>query len=251
MQHATSRGTDVGAISESIDRDGFAVVPSAFSADEMRSLGQALVDVVGPSSVRRKGTVYGIRNLFDVCPEVARLATAPPIRRVIEPILGPDCFAVRATFFDKAPGANWSLAWHQDSVIAVQEKLHAPGFVAWSPKAGVWQVQPPADVLSGMLAVRVHLDDSENDNGPLRVIPSSHKHGWLDEESKPSEIDEWKRRVPETVLTVGAGGLILMRPLLLHASAAATQPRHRRVVHIEFANQPLPGCLRWRWTIRA
>jgi hypothetical protein len=32
-----------------------------------------------------------------------------------------------------------------------------------------------------------------------------------------------------------------MRPLLLHSSARASTPRHRRVVHLEFAPRELPG----------
>jgi hypothetical protein len=36
-----------------------------------------------------------------------------------------------------------------------------------------------------------------------------------------------------------------MRPLLLHASSPAADPRHRRVIHLEFAAEPLPGGLEW------
>ena len=40
-------------------------------------------------------------------------------------------------------------------------------------------MQPPVHVLEDMLALRFHLDDSHEDNGPLRVIPGSHRMGRL------------------------------------------------------------------------
>ncbi len=136
------------------------------------------------------------------------------------------------------------LGWHQDSVISVAEKKETPGFLAWGQKAGVWQVQPPADILARMVAVRVHLDDCGEGNGPLRVLPGSHRHGWLDE-----DIGEWKRRVPEVSCTVEQGGLVLMCPLILHASSKAISPSHRRVIHMEFAAEDLPNGLRWNTRI--
>jgi hypothetical protein len=35
---------------------------------------------------------------------------------------------------------------------------------------------------------------------------------------------------------VGAGGVVAMRPLLLHASSKAESDRPRRVIHIEYAD---------------
>lgn len=36
-----------------------------------------------------------------------------------------------------------------------------------------------------------------------------------------------------------------MRGLTLHASKAAATPRHRRVVHVDFADRDLPDGLAW------
>jgi ectoine hydroxylase-related dioxygenase (phytanoyl-CoA dioxygenase family) len=150
-------------------------------------------------------------------------------------------FAVRAICFDKVPGSNWSLFWHQDNVISVAARIEAAGYVGWSIKAGVWQVQPPAHVLANMLAVRIHLDDCGHDNGPLRVLPCSHRSGWIDE-----QLDDWKQRVPEVVCTVRLGGVVTMCPLLLHASAKSAAVGHRRVIHIEYACDGLPEGLEWK-----
>jgi ectoine hydroxylase-related dioxygenase (phytanoyl-CoA dioxygenase family) len=185
--------------------------------------------------------VYGVRNLLEICPGVVALARQPSIRQFVTPVLGAGAFAVRAIFFDKVPGSNWSLFWHQDNVISVAARAEVPGYTGWSNKAGVWQVQPPAPVLANMLAVRIHLDDCGPENGPLRVLPGSHRFGWLD-----AQLDDWKRRVPEVICTVGLGGVVTMCPLLLHGSARSAAVDHRRVIHIEFACDELPGGLEWR-----
>jgi ectoine hydroxylase-related dioxygenase (phytanoyl-CoA dioxygenase family) len=219
---------------------GYAIVKNVISAAEVDCLREAVARIPLGEEVRRKRSVYGVRNLLEICPEVRSLATWPSIRRLVEPLLGPDCFAVRAIFFDKAPGANWSLFWHQDNVISVRERHEAPGFVGWSCKAGVWQVQPPAEVLAAMVAVRIHLDDSRPDNGPLRVLPGSHRVGWIDD-----DLDAWKLRVQEVVCTVNCGGAVVMCPMTLHASAPSESTGQRRVIHIEYACAKLPSGLEW------
>ncbi len=155
-------------------------------------------------------------------------------------VLGSGCFAVRGMLFNKTPASNWKIVWHQDKTIAVKVRKDVADFGPWSMKAGVQHVQPGASVMAGMLAIRLHLDESNENNGPMRVIPGSHKAGNLSAEA----IDTWRMQ-PSVVCTVPKGGAILMRPLLLHASSSSIAPGTRRVVHFEFAAGELPGGLEW------
>jgi ectoine hydroxylase-related dioxygenase (phytanoyl-CoA dioxygenase family) len=222
-------------------RDGYSLHGNVISGCEAEALRRAIASIPNGEEVRRKRNVYGMRNLLQICPAVRTLAADRRVRQFVTPVLGDDAFAVRAIFFDKAAGANWSLFWHQDNVIAVAERVDLPGYVGWSQKAGVWQVQPPAEVLANMLAIRVHLDNCGINNGPLRVLPGSHRFGWLDDQ----QVDDWKSRVAEVVCTVGCGGVVTMCPLTLHASARSESAGHRRVIHIEYAAAELPGGLDW------
>ena len=234
------RESDASQYAADFRLEGYAIFNRVLPQGEIDQLVSAIDLIPDGPEVRRKRGVYGIRNLLEICPAVQRLAADPRIRRFVTPILGGSAFAVRAIFFDKVPGANWALGWHQDSVISVGAQHEVPGFVAWSRKAGVWQVQPPHEVLARMIAIRVHLDDCRTDNGPLRVIPGSHVHGWLDD-----ELDDWKRRVPQVLCLVNRGGVVAMCPLVLHASAASKSIEHRRVIHLEYACDELPGDLDW------
>ena len=232
--------TDPDGYAMTFHRDGFFIREGVIADAVVHHLRLAVTSIPDREEVRRKRNVYGVRNLLQICPAVRELAAESTIRQFVTPVLGDNAFAVRATFFDKVPDANWSLFWHQDNAITVKERLEVPGFTGWSQKAGIWQVQPPVGVLAEMIAVRVHLDDCGADNGPLRVLPGSHRFGWLDE-----ELDAWKSRVAEVVCTVQCGGIVAMSPLILHASAPSESVRHRRVIHIEYAAADLPAGLDW------
>ena len=177
---------------------------------------------------------------------VRELATSAALRELVEPILGVEAFAVRATLFDKTPQENWFVAWHQDLAIPVQQMREVPGFGPWSVKDGVPFVQPPAEVLRGMLAVRVDLDGSDAHNGALRVLPGTHTFGVL----TPKQRSELSWAQSPVICEVPAGGALVMRPLLLHSSGRAASPLHRGVVHLEFAAHDLPGGLEWQARVR-
>jgi ectoine hydroxylase-related dioxygenase (phytanoyl-CoA dioxygenase family) len=197
----------------------------------------ALRDAVAPLAVEGRG---GARNLLAE-PSVRALAASSVVRSLASVVLGDACFAVRALLFDKTPQANWKVVWHQDLSIATRERADVPGFGPWTEKAGVTHVQPHVTVLEHMLAVRVHLDECGPDNGPVRVIDGSHRHGRL----SATQIEMLRRSEVERDCLVGQGGVLAFRPLLLHASAPAIAPAHRRVIHIEYAAIELPSPLQW------
>ena len=227
---------------EALDRDGFAIVPGVMAENAVNRLVDALAVADGGEAIRRRNQqTYAVRNVLSLCPEVRRAAESPPIRGLAEGVLGPAARAVRGILFDKTAGANWKVAWHQDLSIAVKRPVEAAGFGPWSRKAGVPHVQPPVQLLENMLTVRLHLDDCGPDNGPLKVIPGSHRFGTL----TAKEIDEQVAQNSPRVCCLHCGGALLMRPLLLHASSSATKAGHRRVVHLEFAAWSLPPELEW------
>jgi len=193
--------------------------------------------------LERGGETYGVRDLLWRAPEIKRLAASRALVDIAHAILGPGAFAVRGLFFDKTPSTNWNLPWHQDLTVAVRARRDAPGFGPWTLKAGIPHAVAPADLLERMLTLRLHLDDCGPRNGPMRVLPGSHLDGKLD----PSSLGTWASRAQEHAVDclVGAGGVVVMRPLLVHASASGTGPGHRRVIHLEYAAEALPDGLEW------
>jgi ectoine hydroxylase-related dioxygenase (phytanoyl-CoA dioxygenase family) len=227
---------------ESVQLDGFAVVPSVVAASTIDALVRA-IDSAGPldAVLRRVEEVYGMRDLLRAIPEVRQLAASPELLDLVEPILGLNAFAVRGLLFDKTALANWSVPWHQDLTITVKSRVDAPGFGPWNMKVGIPHVRPPVEVLERMLTLRVHLDDCDAGQGPLRVLPGSHLDGRLSAEATRDRL----KRVKAVDCLVPKGGVVLLRPLLLHASSAATEPSRRRVIHLEYAVDALPGGVDW------
>lgn len=215
-------------MTSSLDQDGFQIVPSVLTVSEVETLRTAL------SSLR---VAPGHRNLMCHVPEIAALAVSVPIIT----LLGLGHLPVRSIFFDKTPDANWLVPWHQDLSIAVKQRIDVSGYGPWSIKDDVPHVQPPVEILETMVTVRLHLDDCDESNGALRVIPGSHLFGRLEAAS----IAKVRSNQKEVVCSMRAGDALLMRPLLLHASSQASAPAHRRVIHLEYAACELADGFEW------
>ena len=226
------------AFRQSFRADGYAILDEGLDSEALLALRQSVAALSGQRPLRG-----GVRGVLEKSVTIRELANNGPPTLVAQAILGPSARPVTATLFDKSPSANWKVPWHQDLTIAVAERREVEGFGPWSVKDGVPHVQPPASVLEAIVAIRVHLDATGLDNGALRVLPGSHLQGKLDEPT----LNETRSRIPEVDCPVGEGGLMVMAPLLLHASSACAQPSRRRVLHLEYAATPLPGGLEWAW----
>jgi ectoine hydroxylase-related dioxygenase (phytanoyl-CoA dioxygenase family) len=219
-------------MAHTLSEDGFEIVPSVLNTAEVAQLCDAL---------EKLERTPGHRNLMRRVPAVAELAQSPAITALVESRLEAPCFPVRSIFFDKTTEANWFVPWHQDLTIAVKERRDAPGYGPWTVKEGVPHVQPPMQVLESMVTLRLHLDDCDESKGALRVIPGSHRRGRLG----TADIAALRREGSEFCCSTRAGGALLIRPLLLHASSEAWAPGHRRVIHLEYATLPLSHGLEW------
>jgi Phytanoyl-CoA dioxygenase (PhyH) len=231
-------------ILDELETSGCVWVREMMSLDECFDVGEQLDRaLMNASSTLRNGEqVYGARNLIDIFPEAGRLLEIEAIHRLCHEILGPDWGVVRGLFFDKPPGSSWSLPWHQDLTIAVENnKLVSRDFKHPTCKAGVDHLEAPEWLLRQMLTLRFHLDDMSADNGPLCVRLGSHRAGKLIEGGTP-ENDELRE------LHCRAGDCLLMRPLLSHSSRLSRSDcqTRRRIVHLELsAIASLPDGLRW------
>lgn len=219
----------------SLERDGYVLIKDLFGPDALEPLKAAFADGDLARS-ERGGETYGARNILDV-PQVRAVAKDSKLRA----LMGEEVQVVRGIFFDKTPGANWPVAWHQDLTLALRERRDGEGWTNWTVKRGVTHVQAPADVLARMVTMRLHLDDCGPDNGPLRVIAGSHTDGML-----PRAEILRRAQAKEDVIAAKAGDALFMKPLILHASSPARAPSHRRVLHLEFAPPGLlPQGLDW------
>lgn len=203
---------------------GFAVLPALFSHEY---LDQLLQDI-DESAPRRSRA--GVRHALSL-PAVAAAAREPQMLEVAREVLGPQAFPFRATLFDKSSNANWLVVWHQDTALPLRERIDLPGWGPWSIKDGIDYAHAPAAALGQVLALRISCDDSTMENGPLRVLPGTHTLGVLTDDS----IHDLSAQIAPVDCVVPKGGVVAMRPLVVHASSKSQNEMSRRVLHIEYA----------------
>ena len=230
-----------GAAAAQFASDGFAVVPGLYTATEVAALLRTVetAPASGPN-FRRSQEVFAIRDLLGEVPALWPQLATHNLRALLGQLFPDGCHLVKAIYFDKPAGSNWLVTWHQDLMINVAQRTEAPGFGPWTSKAEGVSVQPPAAVLENVCTVRIHLDDCGATNGALKVVPGSHRRGVV----LPPDVAALTPAA--CTCAVPAGGAMLMKPLLLHASNRSHGTRPRRVVHLEFASVELPAGLGWR-----
>jgi hypothetical protein len=205
---------------------GYQISEQVFTADECQRLIGAICGDAGPARGRA-----GARHLMSH-PAVAELAHHRRLLDIASRGLGGSAVPFRATLFEKSGRSNWLVVWHQDTALPLAERFESSEWGPWSAKAGILYAHAPGWALARVLALRVHLDDSSAANGPLRVLPGSHELGVLSDE----EVFRLAKNRPRAECHVRRGGVLAMRPLLVHSSSKSQTVDPRRVLHIEYAD---------------
>lgn len=223
-----------------IQENGFTVINHIFPDEEIRKISELIQNIDSSKETFRKSKdLFAIRQFLKEIPEVKDLVFNDKLKTIVGEIFGKNYFTVKSIYFDKPETSNWYVAYHQDLTISVDKKVALENFGPWTTKQNQFAVQPPLDILENIYTVRIHLDDTDENNGALKVVPKSHSKGIY----RPETID-WNVET-ETICNVEKGGVMIMKPLLLHGSNRTTNARRRRVIHIEFSDKDLPEELNW------
>ena len=205
--------------------DGHDVFERVFTRSQMTRVIDGLV------TAELDRTKAGARHVLGV-PVIHDLASDSKMLELAGRFLGPSAVPFRATLFDKSARANWLVVWHQDTALPLCEHVEQSEWGPWSVKAGVLYAHAPAWALHRIVALRVSLDDSSAMNGPLRVLPNSHRGGVL----TGAAIERLVLEVHPVDCVALSGGVVAMRPLTVHSSSKVIEDQPRRVLHIEYAD---------------
>lgn len=207
---------------------GFSITENIFEAKEL----QQLISLIGASEKK-----YAIRQLINKIPEIQNIIFKNKnFQELYNSVCNKNYFLTKAIFFNKPSKSNWFVSYHQDLSISVKEKIISDGYNNWTHKSGQLGVIPPKEILENTITIRIHLDKTDETNGALRVIPNSHTKGMIriDTAFNKNDFEE------EIVCGVAKGAIMLMKPLLLHASSKSISEIDRRVIHLEFCNKEIP-----------
>ncbi|MBY0425616.1 MAG: phytanoyl-CoA dioxygenase family protein, partial [Cytophagales bacterium] len=157
---------------------------------------------------RHSKDLFAIRQFLKELPQTIELIFNENLRSIIKTMFGEDYFVVKSIYFDKPESSNWYVSYHQDLTISVDKKIEIENFGPWTVKQNQYAVQPPIDILENIFTVRIHLDDTDENNGALKVVPKSH----LKKIYRADTID-WGTET-ETSCRIEKGGVMIMKPLL-------------------------------------
>lgn len=222
-------------IAETLASQGFVILPGFLDESELQQLRQACQPI---------SDQYGVRQVLQNYPSIHHALNWNKLHALLHAVEMINAQPVRSIFFNKSADHNWLVSWHQDMTICVDQKTELAGYSKWTYKKDVHYVEPPAAVLEAMLTCRIALDDASAENAALKVIAGSHQSGKLDER----QIIDISQATRHETCVMRAGDMLLMKPLLLHASDKARLASQRRVLHLEFSASELPPPLHWAET---
>ncbi|MBA2613829.1 MAG: phytanoyl-CoA dioxygenase family protein [Bacteroidetes bacterium] len=222
------------------EQTGFITLPNIYTNSEIENI-LSVIDSTdfSNSTFRKSKDLFAIRQFLKEIPQVIPFVFNEKLKALIKKLFGDDFFVVKSIYFDKPEQSNWFVAYHQDLTISVDKKIELANYGPWTVKQDQFAVQPPLEILQNIFTIRIHLDDTDENNGPLKVILGSHAKGIY-----RAETIDWTKET-ETTCTIEKGGVMIMKPLLLHSSSRTTNNNKRRVIHVEFSNQQLPDGLNW------
>lgn len=231
---------DINFVRNTFADKGFVIIENCFYQPEVDNM-LSLINQSNSTGAnfRKSADLFAIRQFLKEVPQVIPYVFTQKFISIISKLFGDEYYVVKSIYFDKPGESNWFVAWHQDLTISVDKKTNVEGFGPWTIKQNQFAVQPPLAILKDNFTIRIHLDDTDENNGALKVMPSSHLKGIY----RPETINH-EHEVIETC-AVKKGGIMVMRPLLMHASSRTVNENKRRVIHIEFSRSKLPVNLNW------
>lgn len=241
MEKSTRRVSIDLSQKNKFQENGYLTLTKFSNSEEIEHLLSQISQFKDDLGIRKKKTVYAIRNLLDD-EAIKEFANSEKVLTAVESLLAEKVHPVRAIYFDKTQDSNWFVNWHQDLSIAIQKSNPNPATNS-SLKAGEVHIQAPQDILENMLTLRLHLDNCDENNGPLQVIPASHKYGIIPPENL-KEVSLKQRHLCKAE----AGDALFMKPLLLHSSSKSVDVKHRRILHVEFCAEYVMSSIDWRWS---
>ena len=219
---------------------GYTIVNDIYTENELEAIIHAIQGKERwNTGVRKDGELFAIRKFLEELPLLKELLFTARFKSQFHNLVGEGYFVIKSIYFDKHEQSNWFVPYHQDLMITVDQKKDLKGYGPWTLKQDQVSVQPPQPILKSIFTVRIHLDETNNLNGALKVVPGSHANGIVRKATNDRFNDS------ETICNVPKAGLMFMRPLLLHSSSRTKNNKGRRVIHIEFSNAELAPGLSW------
>jgi phytanoyl-CoA hydroxylase len=205
-------------MNQSYEENGYLLVP-VFSADEVEAMRDAIariLETVAATEHDRSHTWAGVdqslqlKGFHDLQYHEAvftRMVSHPRLVEVLTDLIGPNVQLHHSKMLVKPPEQGAPFPMHQDYPYFPHER-HT------------------------VLAASVHLDDTDEENGCLHVVPGSHKLGPLAAEGEAHTVDYPLES--GTACPAAAGDVLFFNYLTIHGSGVNRSSRTRRNVLFQY-----------------
>ena len=211
-----------------LNKDGFLLVENCFNENELNKI---------TGFIKENNFNFSERQLLKRYPKLQEIIFENDnFRKLFNTICDEGYFLSKAIYFNKHSKSNWFVSYHQDLSISVKNKIETKDYHSWTNKSEQLGVIPPLYILENSYTFRIHLDKTDETNGVLKVISKSHQKGIIRVDNKFDASEQGD----EVFCDIGKGGIMLMKPMLLHSSQKSISEKDRRVIHLEFCNQEIP-----------
>jgi phytanoyl-CoA hydroxylase len=188
----------------------------AAEVDEMRTaIDRILADVEGTANdvnhrwtaAQKETVLKGFHNVQYHDASFTRAATHPRMIEVLAQLIGPNVQLHHTKMLVKPPEKGAPFPMHQDYPYFPHER-HT------------------------VVAASVHLDDTDEDNGCLHIVPGSHRLGPLEPTGESNDLDTPLEE--GTPMPAAAGDVLFFNYLTIHGSGVNASTRTRRNVLFQY-----------------
>jgi len=229
--------TSLKSLNAIVTNQGNHVLGNVYSTREVNKMKMAVYKYVGDLPHGEHSAP--IRNVLGKIPDLKPMLFNENLNMILQK-LNPNLVLRKAILFSKSYEHNWQVGWHQDLIIQTKQKADIEGYSQWTSKEENYGVRPPLTILQAGFTLRIHLDDTSEKNGALKVLSGSHK-----DILSPEQIETITTHAQPRICEMNSGAVHIMKPLLLHASSKSLSKNKRRVLHLEFNSEELAPGLEW------
>jgi ectoine hydroxylase-related dioxygenase (phytanoyl-CoA dioxygenase family) len=209
--------------------NGYVLAPGVFDAREVQEMRDAIARILDGvrgtehdrshtwSGVDESLVLKGFHDLPYHDAVFARMVAHPRLVGVLTELIGPNVQLHHTKMLVKPPEKGAPFPMHQDYPYFPHER-------------------------HSVVAASVHLDDTDEENGCLHVIPGSHRLGPLDAEGDAKTVDYPLES--GTACPAAAGDVLFFNYLTIHGSGVNSSDRTRRNVLFQYRDPADPPALR-------
>jgi len=214
---------------------GNQIITNVYSPFQLNELHTHLSQKLSNQNLNENGTFISLKTM----PEIEQMVFNENLSKLLN-LVDKNSKLTSVKYYHQIPTANWFTTLHQNITIPVKEKLNVEGYSGWSKKEGIDNVMAPVELLKNCFSVFIYLFDTDAANGALQVLPGSHKQ-ILNIQVRNQIIENLYPQVK----SVKAGGVHIVKPLLLMAFSKVLTMQPIHLIQLNFSSVNLPGGLQW------